>query len=119
MPSTLNSERLHHGRAVLAVAFAVVAVASITVSDRALTPLYVAVFVLVVGFLTVSSFRTVTDHPLYPVANTVWLTVVFALWSLTTERSPFVAGLTALVALGAAVELYNYWRGTAYLRTDW
>ena len=103
----------------LAVAFAAVVAASVVVSGRALTLPYVVMFALVVGFLTASSFRAVTAHPLYPVANTVWLTAVFALWYLTAERSAFVAGLTALVALGAVVELYNYWQGTSLLRVDW
>ena len=102
-----------------AVAFAAVVAASIVATGQPLTPPYVAMLVLVVGFLTASSFRAVTSHPLYPLANTVWLTVVFALWYLTTERSLFVGGLTALVALGAVVELYNYWQGTSHLRVDW
>ena len=102
---------------VLAVFLAVVAVA-VVFSDEPLSPTFIAMAVLVAVYLLASAFTRVRDHPLFNVANAAWLTVVFALWYVSTDESVFVLVFVVLAAIGTIVEAYNYRNDTSYLRID-
>lgn len=106
-------------RLALAVAFGLVAVAVVVLTNDPLTRPFVAMFV-VLGELSLlaSSFDVVRAHPLYDVGHAVSLTALFVLWYVAADRSPVLAGLAVLAAAGVVVEAYNYRHGTSYLRID-
>ena len=110
--------RLSLPRVAVLAAFLAVVVAAVVFSEEPLEPTFVAMAVLVAVYLLVSAFDRVRDHPLFNVANAAWLTVVFALWYVSTDESVFVLAFVVLAAVGTLVEAYNYRNDTSYLRID-
>jgi hypothetical protein len=104
--------------AVFVVFLAIFGVAAVfTDEPLGLTVLVMAV--LVTGYLLASAFDRVRDHPLFDVANAVWLTVLFTLWYASTGfQNVIILAFVVLAAVGVVVEAYNYRNDTSYLRID-
>jgi hypothetical protein len=105
-------------RVAVLVAFLAVVAVAVFFSDEPLAPTFIAMSVLVAVYLFASALDRVREHPLFNVANAAWLTVVFALWYLSTDESVFVLAFVVLAAVGTLVEAYNYRNDTSYLRIN-
>lgn len=105
-------------RVAVLVAFLAVVAVAVFFSDEPLEPTFVAMAILVTVYLLASAFDSVRDHPLFNVANAAWLTIVFALWYVSTDGSIVVLAFVVLAGIGTLVEAYNYRNDTSYLRID-
>lgn len=118
MPLSTPFGRASVYRLVVLVVFLAVVGLAVSFSDEPLEPTFVAMSVLVAAYLLASAFDSVRNHPLFNVANAAWLTVVFALWYVSTDGSIVVLAFVVLSAAGTVVEAYNYRNDTSYLRID-
>lgn len=118
MRPSISSVRVSRYRLAIAVVVTVAMAAMLAVSDDFFVGgLLVTVFGS--AFLFANALDAVREHPLYHVANAAWVGLFALLWYFTVSRgNPVVLGAVALAAVGVVVELYNYRRGTSYLRID-
>ncbi|MDS0295822.1 hypothetical protein [Halogeometricum luteum] len=118
MSSTPLRERVSPSRVGALLVVTALLVVLVLALDQPLTAEFVALSVVVLGFMTASVFDAVRSHPLYTLASVVELSVVFWVLYLGGAGGLFFLALACLALVGVAVELYNYRNGTSYLRFE-
>jgi hypothetical protein len=103
------------------LALAVVIVAGVggaIALGASLSTLELAGMVLAVVVVFLQAFERTREDPRMPPTKFLLLTASFALIYASPPRSAFQAGMTALLAVGTIVEVYNYRTNSAVLRFE-